>query len=209
MVGHVAVLRGQLHHLVHHHLRVARARADLQAVLAQPGEGVQGARDQRRVHGDLLDLQRHEAVVDGGDIIVGRGAAEHLAVALGNFRHIAQGADVVPLAHAHRAAGFFDGHLHIEFGKGFDKDLGRGEGTEVDHGAGPVKDGGLQLGRVAVVHVRLFLKLGGQRVRCPALPFPAAPRPRHSRRPACHPLRPRRCSRHGRFPPGSACPGRG
>ncbi|MNC09288.1 hypothetical protein D3C75_569070 [compost metagenome] len=121
-------------------------------MLAQVGDGLQCPGNQRRVLGDFFDLQRHETLVDGGDVIVGRRAAEHFAITLGNFRQIAQGADVVPLAHAHRAAGFFDGHLDVELGEGLDENLRRGEGAEVDHGAGPVEDGGLQFGWVGVVH---------------------------------------------------------
>ncbi|MNP64011.1 hypothetical protein D3C76_1594740 [compost metagenome] len=60
---------------------------------------------------------------------------------------------MVPLAHAHRATGFFDGDLDVELGEGLDENLRRRERAEVDHGAGPVEDGGLQLGWVGVVHV--------------------------------------------------------
>ncbi|MNN84135.1 hypothetical protein D3C81_2012610 [compost metagenome] len=59
---------------------------------------------------------------------------------------------MVPLAHAHRATRFFDGHLHVELGEGFDEDLRRRERAEIDHGAGPVEDRGLQLVWVDVVH---------------------------------------------------------
>ena len=48
-------------------------------------------------------------------------------VALGDLRLIAQGADVIPLAHSHRPAGFFDGHLDVELAEGFNKNLRRRE----------------------------------------------------------------------------------
>ncbi|MNR49349.1 hypothetical protein D3C85_1687090 [compost metagenome] len=59
---------------------------------------------------------------------------------------------MIPLAHAHRATRFFDGHLDVELGEGFYENLCWSEGTEVNDGAGPVEDGGLQLGWVGVVH---------------------------------------------------------
>ena len=115
--------------------------------------------------GDLFDLQRHETLINCGHVIVSRGAPEHLFIALGDLRLITQGADVVPLAHAHRPASLFDGDLYIEFGKGFDKNLGRGERAEIDHGAGPVENGGLQLAWVGVVHVRESCKSGRCRAK--------------------------------------------
>ena len=87
-----------------------------------------------------------------GHVIVGRGAAEGFAIAFGDLRLIAQGADVVPFAHAHRATGFVDGHLNVELGEGFDEDLRWRERAEIDHGAGPVEDRGLQFAWVYVVH---------------------------------------------------------
>ncbi|MNL19364.1 hypothetical protein D3C87_1405600 [compost metagenome] len=152
MIGDVAVGGGQFDHFVHDLFRVTGAGADLDPLLAQVGDGLQRPRNQRRVFGDFFDLQRHEALVNRRDVIVGRRAAEHCAIAFGNLRLIAQGADVVPLAHAHRATGLFDGHLDVELGEGLDENLRRSEGAEVDHGAGPVEDGGLQFGWVGVVH---------------------------------------------------------
>ncbi|MNE42349.1 hypothetical protein D3C80_1364690 [compost metagenome] len=102
--------------------------------------------------GDLLDLQWHEAVVDGGDIVIAGVAPEHQAITLGNLRLIAQGADMVPLAHAHGAAGFLQRYGHAELGKGFDEDLGRRERAEVDHSTRPVQDDRLQAFRVLILH---------------------------------------------------------
>ena len=79
------------------------------------------------MRGDFLDLQRHEALIKGRHVIIGRGAAKDLFVALGNLRLIAQGANVVPLAHTHGAACFLDGNVYIELAKRFDKNLRRGE----------------------------------------------------------------------------------
>ena len=79
--------------------------------------------------GDLFDLQRHEALVDGGDIVVAGQAAEDGAVALGDRRDVAEGADVVPLAHSHRTARFLQADLDAEFGESLDEDLGRREGS--------------------------------------------------------------------------------
>ena len=59
---------------------------------------------------------------------------------------------MVPLAHAHGPAGFHQADLHAELGKGLDEDLGGGERAEIHHGAGPVKNGGLQLLGVLIVH---------------------------------------------------------
>ncbi len=114
------------------------------------------------MQGDLLDLQGHEAFVDRSDVVVRGQAAEGGAVALGDGGDVAQGADVVPLAHAHRATRFLQADGDTELGEGLDEDLRRREGAEVDHGAGPVEDGGLQLGGLLVVHGCL---LGGE-VRC-------------------------------------------
>ncbi len=100
----------------------------------------------------FFDLQRHEALIDRGDVIVVRRATEYLAIAFGNLRQIAQCADMVPLAHAHRAPGFFDANLNVKLGEGFDENLRRRKRAEVDHGAGPVEDGSLELCGVGVVH---------------------------------------------------------
>ncbi len=59
---------------------------------------------------------------------------------------------MVPLAHAHRATGFLDRHLHVELGEGLDKNLRGGEGAEIDHGASPVEDNGLEGVGVLIVH---------------------------------------------------------
>ncbi|MNN12841.1 hypothetical protein D3C81_1258500 [compost metagenome] len=104
------------------------------------------------MQGDFLDLQWHEPFVQCGDIVIGRQAVKHRTVAFGDLRLIAQGADVIPLAHAHRTPRFFQRNGDAEFGKGFDENLRGGEGAEIDDGAGPVQDHGLQLGRLLVVH---------------------------------------------------------
>ena len=59
---------------------------------------------------------------------------------------------MVPLAHAHRATGFFDGDVHIELGEGLDKNLRGREGAEVDHSAGPIEDDGLEGVGILVIH---------------------------------------------------------
>ena len=127
MVGDIAVGGRQGDDFIHDLLGVAGAGADLDALHAQPGNGVEGAGDQRRVFGDFLDLQGHEALVDGSHVVIRGRAAEGFAVAFGDLWLVAEGADVVPLAHAHRATGFFDGNLYVELGKGLDKNLRGGE----------------------------------------------------------------------------------
>ncbi|MCY1436749.1 hypothetical protein D9M71_528810 [compost metagenome] len=102
--------------------------------------------------GNLFDLQRHEAVVDGGDIVIGRRTTKDFGVTLADLRLVAQGADVVPLTHAHRTARFFDRDLYVELAEGFDKNLCGCEGAEVDDSAGPVEDGSLKFAWVVVVH---------------------------------------------------------
>ena len=154
MVGDITVGLGQGYHLLHHHRRITGTGTDLQAHPAEFGDRLQGAGDQRRMFGDLFDLQRHEALVDGGDIVVAGQAAEDGAVALGDRRDVAEGADVVPLAHSHRTARFLQADLDAEFGESLDEDLGRREGAEIDHGSRPVEDGGLEGGWLVVIHCR-------------------------------------------------------
>ncbi|MCY1545923.1 hypothetical protein D9M68_818890 [compost metagenome] len=152
MIRAVTVGGGQFDHLAHHRQRVAGAAADAQVTLAQGGDGFKRARDQRRVLANLGDLQRHEALIDRRHIAVRRQAAEAALVTLGHGRLIAEGADVIPLAHAHRAARLLQAQLDIKLGEGLDEDARRREGTEVDHGAGPIEDGGLQASGVLVAH---------------------------------------------------------
>ncbi|MCY1449712.1 hypothetical protein D9M71_664700 [compost metagenome] len=102
--------------------------------------------------GNFFDLQGHEAVVDGGNVVVGRRTAEDFGVTLADLRLVAQGADVVPLAHAHWAACFLDRNLYVEFTEGLDENLRWGEGAEIDDSAGPVEDGSLQFAWIVVVH---------------------------------------------------------
>ncbi|MNG07934.1 hypothetical protein D3C84_912600 [compost metagenome] len=104
------------------------------------------------MQGDLFDLQRHEALVEGGDIIIGWQPAEDGMVAVGNLRLVAQRADVIPLAHAHRPASFLQRDSNAELGKGFDENLSRCERPEINHGARPVQNHGLQLRRLLVMH---------------------------------------------------------
>ena len=153
MVGNVTIGGCQRHNLGHDLRRIPRAGTDFHALGTQCCNGLKRARNQRGMFGDFLDLQRHEALVNGRDVIVRRGAAEYLLIAFANLWLVAQGTDVIPLAHPHRTACFIDRHLYIKFSEGFDKDLRGGKRAKIDHSTGPIEDGCLKLAWLGVVHV--------------------------------------------------------
>ncbi|MNQ48540.1 hypothetical protein D3C85_624190 [compost metagenome] len=72
VVGDVAIVARQFHHFFHDDSRITRTGSDFQTLVAQCIDGIQGARNQRRVQRDLLDLQWHETLVKRGDVFIGR-----------------------------------------------------------------------------------------------------------------------------------------
>ncbi|MNN65707.1 hypothetical protein D3C81_1812290 [compost metagenome] len=76
---------------------------------------------------------------------------------------------MIPFAHAHRAAGFFQSHRDTELAKRFDKNLRRGERAEIYNGASPVQDDSFKVGRLFVVHIGTPLSLNGSPRRALAM----------------------------------------
>lgn len=127
--------------LFHHRARITRAGADLQALGAQRGDGVDHAGNRCGKIDNLSDLQRHKRGVDRIDIGGRHRAAEFGLPAAVDRREFAQRLNVLPFAKPHRHAGLFKGYLNIEgLAEGLDEDLRRGERAEVYGGACPVKD---------------------------------------------------------------------
>ncbi|MNL54494.1 hypothetical protein D3C87_1778330 [compost metagenome] len=123
-------------------------------MFAQGLQHLHGARNRLRVRGNLLDLHRHEALINRVDVLVGRATPERLDPSRLNAGFGKQRADVVALGQAHGAARLFKRDRHAKGGERIDEDLRGRQGTEVHQGAGPIKNDCFDLGK-------LFAREGG------------------------------------------------
>ena len=113
--------------------------------------GLQQLKDVRRtgyevaIFGHDLDILRHETLIDPRHgLIIGLGALR-LLPALCDVRLGQHLCDVIAFGQPHRLARIRDRHLDAEIRKRLDEGPHWREGSEVDHGAGPVEDDGLDL----------------------------------------------------------------
>ena len=136
---------------IHHHPWVTRARANFQAALTQRGDALQRTGNQRRVVADPLDLQRNKGRVQRIHIGVGHRPAKARLPTRSHGRQTAQRLNVIPLGQPHGDARLGQTDFDVEAGEGFDQHLGRGEGAEIHHGAGPIKNHRLQLAGVTAL----------------------------------------------------------
>ncbi|MOA57850.1 hypothetical protein D3C78_1821120 [compost metagenome] len=60
---------------------------------------------------------------------------------------------MIPFAHTHWAAGFFQSHRDAELAKRFDKYLSRSKRAEVYNSARPIQDDSFKVSRLFVVHI--------------------------------------------------------
>ncbi len=120
--------------------RIARGRADFSAFLAQDIDDVQGARNDRRIVGQALDLQRQKFGIHRVDIRVAGGLAMHLSPAGGQSGHRAHLGDVIALCRAHRAARFRDSCFDPAAAEDFDEGHDRRGRPKIDQGPGVVEN---------------------------------------------------------------------
>gem|GEM_PF-6670480 len=160
MIGPIAGHGGHGHDMIHHLPGISRSGTDFKSGLAQVLDCGQCPGNEGAVLADIGDLQRHEPLVDGCHVSIAGSSREALLETRSDLWLIAQAADVVPLAHAHGASGFFEAQLDIECGEGLDKDSSRRERAEIDDGASPVENGRLQPYGGSIVHQGLRRSVG-------------------------------------------------
>ena len=142
-VGFVAAFFGLTLEDVHHLAGVAGGRADLVAALSAGRDGFEAAGDQFGVVGQAVELERHELLEHGLDVVVVRRCALDLLPAFGDGGILGDLADVDSLVGAHRLAGFLDADFDAFALEDLLKHDGGGVAAVVHGCAGPVEDDGL------------------------------------------------------------------